>query len=256
VLTTRPLSLAELTAAPGYTERVTSAIARVPAAADEAQAVQALQAAATELGADAAVFGSFVRDDDAHDSYRFLLACDPVWCAEYERRAWYASDPWLAYALTNAEPVRGHEIPLRSALERDLVELASRYGFRSAVIVPAPASGKVTRLGVLCLGSAHKGFFDDDGYVALRILARALAMELHAWWIERIRREIVDAARLTAEDLQLLAHERAGHCTKVIATRLATSENAVNSRFQRMNARLGVPNRRAAAQLAAEYGLI
>ena len=34
------------------------------------------------------------------------------------------------------------------------------------------------------------------------------------------------------------------------------SPTAVNSRFQRLNAKLGVPNRKAAAQLAAEYGLI
>jgi hypothetical protein len=38
--------------------------------------------------------------------------------------------------------------------------------------------------------------------------------------------------------------------------RTDSTDSAVNSRFQRMNARLGVPNRRVAAQLAAEYGLI
>lgn len=252
----QPTSLAELTGASGYTGRATAAIAGVHAAVDEADAVHALRTAAAELGADAVAFVSFVRDDDAHDSYRFLLACDPVWCAEYERRAWYAGDPWLAYALRHSEPARGHEIELKSPLQRELADLASQYGFRSALIVPAPASGQVSRVGVLCLGSARDGWFDDDGYVAVRILARALAMELHAWWIDRIRREIISAARLTDEDLALLAHERQGHCTKVIAARLATSENAVNSRFQRMNARLGVPNRRVAAQLAAEYGLI
>jgi DNA-binding CsgD family transcriptional regulator len=252
----QPTSLAELTGAPGYTGRVTSAIAGIHAALDEAEALRALHTAATELGADAAAFVSFVRDDDAHDSYRFLLACDPVWCAEYERRAWYAGDPWLAYALRYSEPARGHEIELRSPVQRELADLAAQYGFRSALIVPAPASGQVSRVGVLCLGSACEGWFDDAGYVAVRILARALAMELHAWWIERIRRELITTAKLTDEDLALLAHERQGHGTKVIAARLATSEHSVNSRFQRMNARLGVPNRRAAAQLAAEYGLI
>ena len=63
-------------------------------------------------------------------------------------------------------------------------------------------------------------------------------------------------ARLSDEDLALLVHERMGHSTAFIANALDMSPSAVNSRFQRMNARLGVPNRKAAAQLAAEYGLL
>jgi DNA-binding NarL/FixJ family response regulator len=72
----------------------------------------------------------------------------------------------------------------------------------------------------------------------------------------RFEQEIVEIARLTSDDIVLLTHERRGHSSKAIAAALSTSEQAVNSRFQRMNARLGVPNRRAAAQLAAEFGLI
>lgn len=187
---------------------------------------------------------------------RTRLACDPVWCVEYERRAWYALDPWLAYARTRTEPVRGADVPADSGVQRDIVELARRHGFRDALIVPAPASGMVSRLGVLCLGSEQEGFFSDAGYATLKPLARSLAMELHAWWIERIKRELARSAQLTEEDILLLKHERQGHGTKAIATVLDATPNAINSRFQRMNARLGVPNRKAAAQLAAEYGLI
>lgn len=248
--------LAELVASPQYASRVLAVTSCVASAADEAHAVGALHDAASTMGVDAAAFVSFVRDDDAHDSFRFLLACDPVWCAEYERRAWYALDPWLAYARTRTEPVRGADVPADSGVQRDIVELARRHGFRDALIVPAPASGMVTRLGVLCLGSEQEGFFADAGYATLKPLARSLAMELHAWWIERIRRELARSAQLTEEDILLLKHERQGHGTKAIATVLDATPNAINSRFQRMNARLGVPNRKAAAQLAAEYGLI
>jgi DNA-binding CsgD family transcriptional regulator len=136
------------------------------------------------------------------------------------------------------------------------VELAAQFGFRSALIVPAPSSGGLTRTGVLCLGSSVPGFFDDAGYLSLKVLARSLAMELHEWWIARIKSELLQSAQLTAEDLALLAFERRGHSTKYIATRLHLSPHAINSRFQRMNARLGVPNRKSAAQLAAEYGVI
>jgi DNA-binding NarL/FixJ family response regulator len=44
--------------------------------------------------------------------------------------------------------------------------------------------------------------------------------------------------------------------TKAIANTLDTTAAAVDSRFQRLNQKLGVPNRRSAATLAAEYGLV
>jgi DNA-binding CsgD family transcriptional regulator len=249
-------SLAERAAAPGFSGEVMAVIASLAEARTSMQALQVLKTASAAMGADASAFVSFVKDDVAHDTYRFLLACDPVWCAEYELRAWYAEDPWLEYAAQHSEPAHGHEIPASSATQRDLLDLARQYGFRSALIVPAPSSGNLTRLGVLCLGSATEGYFLDEGYRALKILARGLAMELHSWWVEQIKQEIVKAARLTGDDLVLLNYERKGQCSKAIAAALSTSEQAVNSRFQRINARLGVPNRRAAAQLAAEFGLI
>ena len=248
--------LAELAREPAYSDSVLEAIRLIAQAADEAQAVSVLAAACRQMGADAAAFVSFVRDDPSHESFRFLLACDPVWCLEYERRAWYIDDPWLQYSLSHTEPARGEDIQPSTAQQRDVVELAAQFGFRSALIVPAPSSGALTRIGVLCLGSSEPAFFNDAGYLALKVLARSLAMEVHEWWIARIKNELLESARLTDEDLTLLMHERLGHSTKFIATKLDMSPNAINSRFQRMNAKLGVPNRKSAAQLAAEYGVI
>lgn len=249
-------SLAELVSSPDYAGRVAALASSLPDAADEHQALDVFVDTITAMGMDAAAFISFVQEDDSHESFRFLLACDPTWCFEYEQRGWYAADPWLAYALTHSEPARGHEITAKSALEAEILSLAEQYGFRSSLIVPAPASGNVTRLGVLCLGSATAGFFDDAGYPTLQLVARGLAMELHGWWIAHIKQEVIQQARLTDEDLALLAQERRGLCTKSMADSLQMSTHAINSRFQRMNARLGVPNRRAAARLAAEYGMI
>ena len=248
--------LAELAREPAYSDNVLATIRLLAQAADEAQAVGVLAAASEQMGLDAAAFVSFVRDDPSHESFRFLLACDPVWCLEYEQRAWYADDPWLQYSLNHTEPARGEEIQPKTAQQRAVLELASQFGFRSALVVPAPSSGALTRTGVLCLGSSAAAFFNDDGYLALKVLARSLAMEVHEWWIARIKSELLASARLTDEDLILLMHERLGHSTKLIAAELDLSPNAINSRFQRMNAKLGVPNRKSAAQLAAEYGVI
>lgn len=250
------LPSADTAALPGFATAMAAITARIAAARDEAEALRHLRDCVAAVGADAAAFVSFVKDDDTHDAFRFLLACDPVWCAEYEQRAWYASDPWLAYAREHTEPALARDIEVKSLQQREIVALAGAFGFQDALIVPAPASGHVSRLGVLCLGSAQTSFFDADTFPLLRALSRALAMELHGWWIERLKTELLSTARLTDEDLLLLRHERSGLCTKAIAGMVDLSANAINSRFQRMNARLGVPNRKAAAQLAAEYGLI
>ena len=81
-------------------------------------------------------------------------------------------------------------------------------------------------------------------------------MELHEWWIARVKEELVEAARLTVDDLALLSHEWRGHTTKRIALEQGTSPGSIDSRFQRLNAKLGVANRKDAARLAAEYGLL
>lgn len=253
---TKHRPLAELTTRPDFYERVLARIRALAQATDEAQAVDALAAASDEMGADAAAFVSFVKDDPSHESFRFLLACDPVWCLEYEQRAWYIDDPWLEYSLNHTEPVRGQDIQMSCPQQRAIADLAAQFGFRSALVVPAPSSGCLTRTGVLCLGSSTSGYFDDEGYPRLKMLARSLAMELHEWWLGRIRKELVESGQLTDEDVALRAHERKGHSTKVIAASLDMTAHAVDSRFQRMNARLGVPNRKAAARLAAECGLI
>jgi DNA-binding CsgD family transcriptional regulator len=249
-------SLADLTSLPEYFGRVSAIVQRFPDAADEAEALALLKDSAECMGADSAAFGSFIRNDPSHESYRFLLACDPVWCLEYERRAWYAQDPWLNYALQHSEPARSSDIPAATTEERAIVKLAEEFGVKSAAIVPAPSSGGVTRIGVLCLGSSRQGYFEGRGFVALKIAARSLAMELNEWWIDRIKRELSVTAHITPEDLAVLRHERLGHGSKQIAAEIGTSPSSVDSRFQRINAKLGVANRKAAATLAAEYGLI
>jgi DNA-binding NarL/FixJ family response regulator len=83
-----------------------------------------------------------------------------------------------------------------------------------------------------------------------------LAMELHDWWLTRLRRNLVVKARLSSDDLVLLQHQAQGHCSKRIAAELCVSKSSIDSRFQRMNAKLGVQNRRMAVKLAIDCGLI
>lgn len=130
------------------------------------------------------------------------------------------------------------------------------HGFVSVVVVPAPTSAGLSRAGVLGLGSATPGYFDDEGYDTLRILARALAMELHAWLRQSIRDELLIKSRLTTADIELLRHEAAGHTGKVIAATLHTEAKTIDCRFQQVCAKLDAPNRRVAVRIARLYGLI
>jgi hypothetical protein len=241
---------------PGYADDVLAVVRRLPNITEPAEAVSALDEAARRMGCDVAAFVSFVRDDGSHESFRFLLACDPTWCHEYELRGWYANDPWLDYALNHVEPRRAHEIPPGSRHQRQVSDLAAQYGFVSTLIVPAPTSRGLSRIGVLCLGSWSPAYFDNDGYATLKVVARSVAMEFHEWWIGQVRRELIDNVRISQDDLLLLQHEWQNHGTKEIALALGMTSGSVNSKFQRLTEKLGVPNRRAAAMIAAEYGLI
>lgn len=248
-------SLRELTAAPDYFARVGDVVQRVERAIDAATLVDLLQGAVQQIGGDVAFFLSFLRDGDC-DSFRFLLACDPRWCVDYERQAWYADDPWLAYAKRRAEPIRASELKPCTESEVAVLRLAEEYGFRSTVVVPAPASGGLTRLGVLCLGSRTAGFYEDEGFAAFKVISRPLASALHEGCIRVVREEIQGSWRITPEELAMLEYELKGLSTKEIAKLLGKPTHSVDYRFKAVIAKLGVLSRKAAARLAAEYGLI
>jgi hypothetical protein len=248
--------LGALTRSDGWLARAVRGIAHLAEAEATDDVLLRFKAAAADLGADAAVFTSFLQDDATLSSYRTLVACDPVWSAEYAREQWFEDDPWLRHAMHDAEPARSSEILLRSPREETFAQAAARAGFASAVIAPAPSTHGTARIGMLALGSGTPGFFEHEGYTVLRALARAMAMELHAWLARSILRDLVDRARITAGDIALLRHEAAGHSSKVIAAAMNTEAKTIDCRFQRVSSKLGAPNRRAAVRLARLYGLL
>lgn len=251
-----PRRLSDVTSTAGYADAVTAIVSQIASAEDPCQAANLLKQASQRLGADVAAFVSFIPDNEAHAAYRFMMACDPIWCFEYQQYSWFANDPWLDYAAHHSEPTCASHIGARTNAQREVLELACRYGFRSAAIIPAPSNSGLSRVGLLCLGSNTPAFFEADGFVTLRTVARGLAMELNEWWITKLRHDVFDDAELSERDLQLLRWEREGLNSKAIGRLLDMQPTSVDSRFQRLNMKLGVPTRRAAAKVAAEYGLI
>lgn len=249
-------TLAALTRSPEYGARLIEILPAIGDAPTTEVAVDLFRQATTQLGADAGVFMSYLRDDATRASYRSLLACDPLWASEYARRNWHDNDPWLRHATHETEPVRSSELRLASADEEAFAQASAALGFASAVIAPAPTCAGQSRIGVLCLGSNRPGFFDDDGYGKARVLARALSMELHRWLLQAIRKELLAKSRLTAADIELLRHEQAGHTSKVIGAALNIEAKTVDCRFQRVSAKLDAPDRRTAMRIARLYGLL
>lgn len=254
--TTEDAGLLEVTSRSDFADGVTNVIRRIAGASDEAEAVELLGLAAQRLGADGACFVSFIRDDDMQSSFRYLVACDPSWMTEYVQQRWFMDDPWLAYAINATEPVLASQLQARGPPQQAMLSTAAEAGFRSAIIAPSPSAAGESRVGVLYLGSNNIGHFEGEGYAIVRLFARLLAVELHEWWMHRIRDELMVQARITDSDLALLRHELAGHGSKAIAAALGTEAKTIDCRFQRLNMKLGAANRRAAVRLARLYGLI
>jgi DNA-binding CsgD family transcriptional regulator len=150
----------------------------------------------------------------------------------------------------------GSELACQAPGQADMIGAARRFAFRSMLIVPSPVARCGTHIGVLVLGAREEGFFETPARQAVRVMARSLSMELHTWRLAQARRELIERAQLSDTDIELLRRERRGLRTKEIARQLCMTAPAIDSRFQRLNARLGVPSRKAAASLAATFGIV
>ncbi len=226
--------------------------------ADSTETVLTLfREAVTSLGADAGVFMSCLSDDTTRTSLRSLWACDPVWAAQYASCRLFENDPWLRYATHESEPILANALRPSSAEEEAFLVIAASYGFVSTVIAPAPSSAGASRVGMLCLGSQHTQYFEQVGTRAkVRVLGRALAMELHRWLQRSLRMELMRRAKITDAELELLRHEAAGHSSKMIGAALHVEATTIDCRFQRLNAKLDAPDRRTALRIARLYGLM
>jgi DNA-binding NarL/FixJ family response regulator len=142
-----------------------------------------------------------------------------------------------------------------------MLEQAANHGFRSALAIPLPAVGgtaprRLARLGLLVLGSRIAGRFEREDTPGFRILARALAMELHESYGALLCRERIRADAITRHELQLLRMDRAGLTTKEMARKLQMTPHAIDNRFYRLAVKLGVRDRHTALRIAVEFGLI
>ena len=248
-------SLSAVTREPAYSTKILEALPALGDAAGSEAAVEQFRHVLRLMSVDAGVFLSVIRDDATRCSHRSLLACDPIWATEYRKGGWHERDPWIRHARLNSEPARNTELDVRPE-ETGFVSISARFGFASCVVVPAPSPAGTSRVAVLAIGSHNPGFFQGDGYVAFRIVARALATELNRWLLRAIGNELRAQSGITDEEIALLRHEELGHTSKVIGAELNLEAKTIDCRFQRVNAKLDAPDRRTAARIARLYGLL
>jgi DNA-binding NarL/FixJ family response regulator len=108
----------------------------------------------------------------------------------------------------------------------------------------------------LCLGSLHDGYFEQGRFTAVRVAARALAGELNDWCGKREAEVCAVRWALTQQDRHIVEDIARGLSSKQIARARGVNESTVNSRLQKLTARIGVPSRFAAARTLYIHGLI
>jgi hypothetical protein len=250
------LALPQSRLSPEHLAAVMELIDAIHQAPDVPLLLEMLSDAARVIGADSSVFVAAFPNEELMDALTVLLACDPRWAYAHGSMKALQGHPWFVYAARHRTAIVASDLPVQNAEERLAIEVALQHGFASAYLVPTPSGGGLRRFGLLCLGSREPGYFEGHRTHMLRVLARALAVELHEWLVEAARRSLLEQTGLRPKDLALLALERRGVCTKEMSLAMRMSGEAIDSLFKRINGRLSCTSRRSAARRAAEYGLI
>ena len=227
----------------------------VAQASDRGDLQALLHRATVALGAERSFFAS-ISGDGIEANYAFVLDCDSAWWHAYRAACAFEQNPWIVYATRHSTPVRATQLESFLAEGQRGMSIALRRGFASTVLIPVHSGRADNRVGLLCLGHSSAGYFEDPKFAKLLFIARSLAMELQEWWTIQERRQLAQSTRLSDADVRLLARHCAGLSSKQIANEMDVSCESINSRFQRIIAKLGVCNRRAAARVAIECGLI
>ncbi len=217
-----------------------------------------VEAASTQIveyfGLQSFVFGAFFRTGE-RENYRYLVGCVPEWCYLYNGNKWHAIDPFVDYALKNANPILASDISLSSAGQERMMAAAADYGFRSGVVVPAHSAPAV-RVGVLYLGTNEGLERAQESLLKHRSLMRAFALEMLEWWDAKLREHSLEDLDLDELDLDLLVKARENATREEAARELGVPLWTVMARYERLRRKLHAPNTRHAAEKAVELGLI
>lgn len=226
-------------------------------ASDPCDLLVALCQATRAFGVRASACVHVVPDPEHAPAVMLLLACSAEQAWRFRHAGAWLDHPWLRHARDHAEAVSASmlEAPVPDAGVDDIGP-ATASDIDAILVVPTHSGGGTGRYGALIIDTTPLPGSPPIATETMRLLAHGLASELHEWWLRRTRADLMSSARLRSDDLRLLGFERQGLGTKQIGRLLGMSIEAVDSRFKRINAKLGVTNRRNAVLRAAINGLL
>jgi hypothetical protein len=217
--------------------------------------LDALVSATEAIGAAASLYSVAIPEAEGEAFTFSLFACDPAFAHRQQQSGPLPHHPWFRFARTHSSPGTDRTVRAEGPADHEALALAQQHGFASCLIVPIPAGPRLHRIEMLCLGSPRHAAFEGEDARIVRSLARLLAAELHDGVTRHLSASLREAVRLQQIDITLLHLEWQGLGTKAISARTGLSVSAVDTRFHRLNHRLGCPSRKACARRAAEHGL-
>lgn len=236
--------------------RALEAIQQIHRATTPPQVLDTLAEITQSMGLSASLYSVEIPEPDDEPFSFSLFACHPALAHQQQRLGALHDHPWFRFARTHSSPGTDHTVPATQEADLHALALARRYGFTSCLIVPTSGGADLRRTELLCLGSPRPAAFEGEDARLVRTLARSLAAELHDWVTRHLSERLKEDAQLRASDIELLRLEWQGLGTKAICSRTGMTPAAVDSRFQRLNARLACASRKDAARKAAEHGLL
>lgn len=250
------LTLAQRVEQPEFAQHALQAINGLRGASDPCDLLQRFRRACTALGSHGGLYIQAVPETEDRWLHLALLACEPRLATAIRNCRSLQAHRWVRHAARQGDTVLLSDLADSEVRTDGAALLLRDHGFRSGLLVPTHGGTQTARFGLLCLGSPIAGDFENPAARPVFVLAQAMALELNAWWLAYTRCELRRSARLRSDDLQLLALERDGLSSKEIARVTGSSSASVDSRFQRIGAKLGCPSRKAAAAKAAAHGLL
>ncbi|MCX8003848.1 MAG: autoinducer binding domain-containing protein [Burkholderiaceae bacterium] len=217
-----------------------------------------LATAASLLGFDgyAAVVGHWLETPgtDLH----WLAGADPVWCLTFMTRHGYLNSALLMYARATDRPAFGSEVAALTDGQRSMREVTRRFGYRCAVAFPRrlpPGTAAGDFGAVMFLGRTEPPA-GEAGARRHTALVRGLVATFIDRWAQMVAAEQARQTRLSNIERRLLDAVAAGQTAARAARALGLSTTAVNNYYRRINAKLGVHDKRAALARARALGLL
>lgn len=236
-------------------QQALASLAQLRNAADPFDLLQGMRQFCSGFGVRCALFVHVVPDSAEPARHQLMLACDPELAVSIRNCRSLDRHPWMRHASRRVDTVCASALKVPdNRPDLPAVDLEGS-GFRSALLIPVHGTRGSSRFSLLCLGSDETDYFEHRESATVRPLGEALAAELHKWWFAETRRQLERVTQLRATDVRLLELEFEGLSTKQIARELGMTCSSVDSRFQRINVRMGCASRKASAQKAACHGL-